>query len=139
MSWITPVTSRTSAVQYTQDDLNRVGEDVQYLADLLSGYGYSVSVTAKTDWAVGGRPRAAQWAQYIANVQALVDSYYAFVDTPTLPAAADRLTYAEANAIERILADIDALIGWMQRSYRKSGVLKCGVNAAHLPLQRSVT
>ena len=54
-----------------------------------------------------------------------------------LPDAADRLDYIGANTIEKILADIDLLIGWMKSSYRRCGTFRAGNNAAHLPLKGS--
>ena len=39
------VTDRTAGAYYNASDLNRVGEAMQYVAGLLNGYGYAVSVT----------------------------------------------------------------------------------------------
>lgn len=123
MSWITPVTDRTSAVQYTQDDLNRVGTDVQYLSDLLATYGYTVSVTAKINWAVGDIPRAAQLSTYLANLNALKTAYYS---SATLPSSMSKINFTDANNIETMLANIEAKINRMLLSWYYCGEIGCG-------------
>ena len=123
---------------YNTKDLNRVEVAVAELATALNNYGYP-NITVPHTWTDNEIVTAAQWTQYITNVQALIDSYYTLADTPALPSAADRLTYTGANAIEHILTDIDTLIGWMEHSTRYCSAFTCGDNAAHLPLQRSVT
>ena len=122
---------------YNTDDMNRVEAAVAELSAMLNEAGY-VNTTVPHAWANGEIVTVANWVRYISNVQSLIDAYYALPDAPALPAASERLTYAGANAIERLLADIYLLIGWMRHSYRKSGTFKSGSNAAHLPLQRSV-
>ena len=123
---------------YNEADMNRVETAVIELSAALNAAGYA-NITVPHTWVPGEVVTAAIWAQYLANVQALINAYYTLPGAPALPAAAERLTYIGANAIERLLADIYVLIDWMQRSYRKSGTFKSGSNAAHLPLQRSVT
>ena len=123
MSWVTPVTSRASAVQYTQDDLNRVGEDVQYLSDLLANYGYTATVTTKTDWAVGNVPRAAQLSTYLANLNALKIAYYS---STTLPPSMNKINFADANNIETMLINIEAKINRMLLSWYYCGEIGCG-------------
>ena len=119
MSWVVPVINRTSAVQYTQTDLNRVGNDIQYLADLLDSYGYGVSVITKTDWTVGDVPRAAQMTQYLADITALKAIFYG---TTELPATMDNLSYTDGNNIEILLLEIETYINRMVAGFNK----KCG-------------
>ena len=89
------------------------------------------------EWRESDIVRLSQWRQYLANVQALRDAYYTLAETGQLPGAEDRLDYAGANTIEKVLADIDLLIGWMKSSYRRCGTFQSGNNAAHLPLKGS--
>lgn len=123
MSWITPVSDRTSAVQYTQDDLNRVGTDVQYLSDLLATYGYTATVTTKTDWAVGDVPRETQLSTYLANLNALKTAYYSGA---TLPSSMSKINFTDANNIETMLANIEAKINRMILSFWGCGEIGCG-------------
>lgn len=122
---------------YNTDDMNRVEAAVAELSAALNEAGY-VNETIPHTWTHGEIVTAANLARYLTNVQTLISAYYALPDAPALPTTSDRLTYTGANAIERLLADIYLLIDWMRHSYRKSGTFRSGINAAHLPFQRSV-
>ena len=101
--------------------------------------GAEISALEDREWRESDIIRLSQWRQYLANVQALRDAYYTLAETGQLPDAADRLDYIGANTVEKILADIDLLIGWMKSSYRRCGTFRAGKNAAHLPLKGSAT
>ena len=120
----------------TNVTLNRVEAAVKQLAAELNAAGYTVEILPQT-FAETDIIRLSQWRQYLANVQALRDAYYTLAETGQLPDAEDRLDYISANNIEKILADIDLLIGWMKSSYRRCGTFQAGNNAAHLPLKGS--
>ena len=120
----------------TNVTLNRVSAAVQTLAAELNAVGYTVEILPQT-FAETDTICLPQWRQYLANVQALRDAYYTLAETGQLPGAEDRLDYIGANNIEKILADIDLLIGWMKSSYRRCGTFRAGNNAAHLPLKGS--
>ena len=121
---------------YNATDLNHVSSAVQTLAAELNAAGYAGEIVPQS-FAASDTIRLTQWRQYLANVQALRDAYYTLAETGELPDAADRLDYIGANTIEKILADIDLLIGWMKSSYRRCGTFRAGNNAAHLPLKGS--
>ena len=121
---------------YNAADMNRVEAAVQTLAVELNAAGYTVE-TIPQSFAETDIIRLLQWRQYLANVQSLRDAYYTLAETGQLPDAADKLDYIGANTIEKILADIDLLIGWMKSSYRRCGTFRAGNNAAHLPLKGS--
>ena len=121
---------------YNVSDMSRVSTAVQTLAAELDAAGYEVEVVPQS-FAETDIVRLSQWRQYFANVQALRDAYYTLAETRQLPGAEDRLDYIGANTIEKILADIDLLIGWMKSSYRRCGTFQAGNNAAHLPLKGS--
>lgn len=99
--------------------------------------GAEISALEDREWRESDIVRLSQWRQYLANVQALRDAYYTLAETGQLPDAEDRLDYIGANTVEKILADIDLLIGWMKSSYRRCGAFQAGNNAAHLPLKGS--
>ena len=99
--------------------------------------GAEIGVLEDREWRESDIVRLSQWRQYVANVQARRDAYYTLAETGQLPDAEDRLDYIGANTIEKILADIDLLIGWMKSSYRRCGTFRAGNNAAHLRLKGS--
>lgn len=128
---------------YNYTDLNRVELAVKTLAAALTSAGYPVEVTPvlkgskseDREWQEGDIVRRAQWTKYLDNVQALRDAYYTLAETGELPAPGDKLGYEGANTIEKVLADIDLLIGCMKASYRRCGTFRAGNNAVHLPLK----
>lgn len=79
------------------------------------------------------------WRTYIDNVQALRDAYYVMKDTPDLPEPTAPLKFDGANAIEKLIFDVQVLYNAMSASYRKCGTFQAGTNTQRLPLQRSVT
>ena len=95
---------------YNSSDLERVDDAIQYLADLLSSYGYSVSVSPKTDWTLEDIPTPAQMESYLDDIRALRAALAVLPTTPNAPGSMDKLGITEANGIEKILLDIDTLI-----------------------------
>lgn len=78
------------------------------------------------EWRESDVIRRAQWAQYIANVWTLRDAIAVRATTPELPAADAKLDYIGANNIEKILADLDELLGWMTYSRKYCGTFAAG-------------
>lgn len=111
---------------YNASDLNRVGAAVSYVAGRLNGYGYAVTVTAKQDWTGSDIPSAGQMAAYLQDVAALRGAIAVMASTPPTPDSANNLTWQEANNIERILLDVDALLTKMAQAWFYSGDLYAG-------------
>jgi hypothetical protein len=108
---------------YNYTDYNRVGEAVQYLANLLNGYGYAVAVTARTNWSLGNEPSATDRAAYLTDMQTLKNAFYGTTD---LPPAWEHLTIEIANNAELLLKEIDTYINCMEQGFRKCGTFKSG-------------
>lgn len=108
---------------YNSADLNRVGDAIDYLANLLNGYGYLVSVTPKTDWVKSDTPREAQMFTYLNDLTAIKAKFYG---TTPLPSTMDDLTYTDANNIEKLLLEIEEYINRMISGFRKCGTFKSG-------------
>lgn len=111
---------------YNATDLNRVGSAVNYVAGRLNAQGYAVAVSPKIDWTFTDIPTPAQLAAYLADVSAIRAALAVYADTPETPADMKKLTYAEANDIERILLDVDALITNMMAAWYYAGELYSG-------------
>jgi len=124
--WITPVTNRTVGAEYASMDLNRIGNNLQYLSGLLNGYGYTVSITGKADWTINDIPRAADMVTLINDLTAIRAALTVFLTTPATPANMNNVTYSIANNIEKILYDVDTLISNMVAAWYYSGDLYCG-------------
>lgn len=113
----------TAKGYYNHTDLNRVGHNVEYLSGVLNGYGYAVTASPKTNWAVGNVPRASDMETYLGDVQAIKDRFYGATD---LPSSMNSLTHTDANNIEILLAEIETYIGRMKDGFRKCGTFKSG-------------
>ena len=111
---------------YNASDMNRVGEAIAYVAGRFNGFGYNIQVSPKTDWTVDDIPTASQMADYLSYVKALRNAVPVMDDTPAAPADMDDLTYQEANDIEQILLDVDALIPNIAAAWYYSGDLFAG-------------
>jgi len=108
---------------YNYVDFNRVGEAIQYLAGLLNANGYYVAVSARTDWAVGDKPRTSAAAAYLADVAAIKAIFYG---TTPLPPSMNKLTYVGANNIEALLWEVERYLNLMVAGRRKCGTFRCG-------------
>lgn len=93
----------------------------------------------KTEFEIGDIITYDIWRIYLDNVQAIRNAYYTMPDTPDLPESTAPLNFGGANAIEKLLYDVQTLYNAMAASYRKCGTFQAGTNTQRLPLQRSVT
>ena len=112
---------------YNISDINRVNAAVTYLQQLLQDCGYHVTISVGTDLTNSDLYNETYCLNYLANIQNLIDGYFTMTETPSLPATTeDILTLTGANAIEKILHDIDYIIENMQAYYIHSGVATAG-------------
>lgn len=110
---------------YNAADLNRVGTALNYLAGRLGPIcGKIIHGTAKTDWAVTDIATASQAETYRQQIQDIRDALAYPAGTPDAPELA-RLTYTDANNIERILKLCEELIVNVAKSFRHTGAAEC--------------
>ncbi len=110
---------------YNAADLNRVGTALNYLAGRLGPIcGKSITWTAKTDWAVTDIATASQAETYRQQIQDIRDALVYPAGTPDAPQL-NRMTYAGANDIERILTICEGLIVNVAKSFRYTGAAEC--------------
>lgn len=110
---------------YNATDLNRVEAAAEAIAAELNSAGYTVTVNPVT-YAETDIIRRLDFAAYLSNVQTLRDAIAVRASTPELPAANAKLDFVGANNIEKILADLDELIGWMKYSQKYCGTFAAG-------------
>ena len=136
--WIASDITSASLVGYdlkgclNVSDINRIEENVSYLAEQLKGYHYPSDTSSKS-WSVTDMPNQSDITRIIDNIKSLIDSFYLHPDAPTLPDG--MLGYNEVNAIEENLSLIKALIDAMVNSFRKLGTFKAG-SSMFLPIRR---
>lgn len=110
---------------YNYTDLNRVGEAVAYVANMLNQTGRSVSVIAKQNWTVADIPSTAQMTSFLNDLTLLKNN----VDGVTLntPSTMDNLNYQTANLIEQIILACYNSIIRERADSEICGVAICGV------------
>ncbi len=106
---------------YNYTDLNRVGSAAQYVADCFNRLGYAVCVEPKTDWTELDAPILSNMEQYLSVLAVLRNVVSVMKSTPNVPLDMERLTYVEANNIEKILVDIDFLLTNAAKAWCYSG------------------
>lgn len=123
---------------YNANDINRVGEAMLYLAQRLTGYGYPITVTPRTDWAYSDEFTPADAEAWLADVAA-VRAVLAGGGMPAVPADVEGMTIEEANDIERILVAVETLIDRMVRGFRRSNAPYFWAGHEPLPTAESDT
>lgn len=92
---------------YDYRDLNRVGNALIYLKDLLIANGYMTEFNPKNTWVESDKPTPLQLADYLAQVQYVRNLFSSITDFPELPNTINNLTTEQANNIERVLELVD--------------------------------
>ena len=116
VEWLSPLKG-----SYNYADLNRVEEAVAYVAGRLKEYGYLPSLPDTRAWSVGDIPNAGDFARYLGNVAALRRAIVVWKSTPEAPNRINSVN--EANALERILVDLNQLLNNMSKAWFYSGDL----------------
>lgn len=113
---------------YNASDMNRVGAAVRYVADRLNAEGYGAYVDPKTDWQMEDIVRQSDWNKYLDEVRHLRRKLTLMRTTPQITDGmySGLKSYAEANAIEQILVDLDIAITCIIRNYIFSGEVFAG-------------
>lgn len=109
---------------YNAADLNRVGEAVAYVANLMNSSGRTVTVTAKQNWTYTDIPTQAQMTAFL-NDLSILKSNSGISDA--VPSSMDYLTYQTANAIEQLIINAYNAIIRERANYEISGIAISGV------------
>ena len=113
-------------------DLNRIEGNIEYLTEKLENYYYPTHTYCKV-WTNEDIPNQHDMSRILYNIRYLIDSFYTLDNPPPLPNTMMR--YDEINAIEENLHLIKEVLDCMQKSFKKSGTVKCGAKTL-LPIRR---
>lgn len=122
----------TAKGAYNVSDLNRVTQALEHLHGRLTEYGcisgyMPVEIshrdgTADTVWREDDEDiTAPKFEAYLANVRAMRAALPTLPTTPLCPEDMAELTVSDANAMERILADLETVINAMRAALLRSG------------------
>ncbi|MEL7654749.1 MAG: hypothetical protein AAGU75_02445, partial [Bacillota bacterium] len=91
----------------------------------LYTYGYSVSITVKTDWVNTDKPTSSQINRIRDNANALLTGYHKLTGSPDIRYW-DSLDYSDVNSLEQNILNIDTLLIKMIADFRFSGEICSG-------------
>lgn len=113
-------------------DLNRIEENIDYLAEKMESFSYSPNIHGKR-WNRVDMPNQNDMSRIIENIRALISAFYAPDNPPSLPTT--MLSYMDINSIEENLHLIKQLLDVMQTSFKTVGSIKSGSRMI-LPIRR---
>lgn len=111
---------------YNAKDFNRIKEWTEYLANEFNKYEYKVSITSRENVSRTDFPLHSDIQVCLSNIQNLIDAYYIMTTTPQLPSNMENLGYNGANAIEKILFDLNELLKGMVAHFCYLGQIYIG-------------
>lgn len=115
------VDARNGKGTYNASDLNRVAAAMNYVAGRLESAGYDPHIRQKTVWKDDDWVDPAAQAVYLGYLAELRSQFAMMQTTPNVPPDMEKLTYQEANDIEKILEDIDRLLTNASQAWFYSG------------------
>lgn len=115
------VDARNGKGTYNASDLNRVAAAMNYVAGRLGAAGYDPHISPKTGWKDDDWVDPAAQAVYLGYLAELRSQFAMMQTTPPAPNDMEKLTYQEANDIEKILEDIDRLLTNAAQAWFYSG------------------
>lgn len=114
---------------YSYEDLNRVEQAVEQLAELAKRLDKQLNLSCKTDWGLPGQfsadtwPTASQMQRYISNIHTLCDC---FAPEAALPATMEHLNWQGANDIEKGLHFVYCRVIAILNTFNFSGEMFAG-------------
>lgn len=118
---------------YNDEDMNRVQWSMAYIAELLRSSGASVQLkTEGKFWPEESLLLESETLDYLDDIATLKSAITVPASTPSVPADMVDFGFDEANAIEKILLDLENIIKKMSAAYRHCGVTVCGMGGLFL-------
>lgn len=99
---------------------------MNYVAARLREQGYDPHISPKADWTDSDWVTPADQAVYLGDLAELRKQFTMMASTPEVPPDLEKLNYIEANNIEQILVDIDALLTNIAAWWLYSGEIYSG-------------
>jgi hypothetical protein len=110
---------------YRYTDLNRVEQAVVYLGNFIVDRGFNITLQSTKTWTKYDYPTQSDMKRYLANIKAIRDLNLVLKDTPLAPTNVN-INYVDANAIEKILHDVEKVLIGIVDTYTYCGEMYCG-------------
>lgn len=109
-AWKTPVTKRGADACLNAEDLNRIEQNVTYLAEALGEAGYRVTRYPEKTWDETMIPTQSDFVRLYNAVTAITTAYHDWLRVDIRPFATKPLTGEIVDAVEQKLLDVKALM-----------------------------
>ena len=106
---------------YNCTDMNRVESAVVFITNRLLEVGIYVEPIVHPEWHIEDHPTKDDMRRYYDNIALLRSVLPLYTTTPAAPTTDKRLDYLTANAIEKILSDLDRQITAINQSWYYAG------------------
>ena len=129
LEWLGDLTVEPTATKgmYTHNDLNRVEAAIEHLVKTFEEYDYVVPpMVIKTDWTYKDSFWKPEMIRYYTNIETLRGLIHVYPDTPKSPKIGEKLSYKLANDIEKILMDLDCMLGSLKHGWHYVGDIIAG-------------
>lgn len=105
---------------YNASDMNRVGQAIIWIRDVLLSQGIVVSISVKTDWTYADIPTFEQMQNFLGAITNLKNATR--LSEGTVPQTMNNLSFETANLIESLLISIDNVTEvWNNQLFHSSG------------------
>ena len=105
--------------------LNRTELAMEYVYKIFEELGYYKNMKFKTDW-LNEEITRDEAERYIENLTALRNFILMPSDSPEAPTTINGMTIERANNIEKLIFDMNFVIGSLKKNLIRSGVGNCG-------------
>lgn len=108
----------------TYNTLNRIENKQLDLRKLLNDIGYWNTEMSHRLWETGDIFTEDDFQRIVDNHNILRNAFFVYSDTPNTPSIS--FSYEDINSLEKILFDIETMIGDVKSNYRECGNYNCG-------------
>ena len=113
-------------------DLNRIEDNISYIANRLISYKYPIVVASK-EWVKTDLPNANDMKRIANNIKSICNGFAPLSEEVTIPETL--LSYQDINNLEYCLHLLSKMLEAMIASFVQSGTYKCG-STNRLPRRR---
>ena len=111
---------------YNHTDFNRVSATMEFLGEILYSYGYLNTYAPEPVRSVADIPTPSDTKAYLTNVEEMRKARPLPEASPATPADMEVFTFQEANDVEKILVQVNAILPLLEKSWLLCGEAMCG-------------
>ena len=104
--------------------LNRIEEKQAELKELLNDAGYYNTDISSRVWGYTDIFNITEFKRLLGNLNVLKAAFFVYSGTPETPYVS--FGFEDINSLEKILFDLETMIGDMKIRYRQCGTFECG-------------